>query len=62
MEDNRYECIWRRKIEVSLTEIGKIVGTEFSGVATVTTIALLDGFLHGEGQAVLPTNDGGIAT
>ena len=50
------------RIEVSLTEIGKIAGTEFSGVATVTTIAWLDGFLHGEGQAVLATNDGEIAT
>ena len=50
------------RIEVSLTEIGKIAGTEFSGVATVTTIAWLDGFFHGEGQAVLTTNDGGIAT
>lgn len=27
------------RIEVSLTEIGKIAGTEFSIVATVTTIA-----------------------
>lgn len=50
------------RIEVSLTEIGKKAGTELSGVATVTTIAWLDGFLYGEGQAVLTTNDGGIAT
>jgi hypothetical protein len=27
------------RIEVSLTEIGRIASTEFSGVATVTTIA-----------------------
>ena len=27
------------RIEVSLTEIAKIAGTAFSGVATVTTIA-----------------------
>ena len=51
-----------KRIEVSLTENGKIAGTEFSGVATVTTIAGLDGSLHGEGQAVLATNDGEIAT
>ena len=50
------------RIKVSLTEIGKIAGTEFSGVATVTTIAGLDGSLHGKGQAVLATNDGEIAT
>ena len=51
-----------KMIEVSLTEVGKIGGTKFSGVATVTTIAGLDGSLHGKGQAVLATNDDEIAT
>jgi hypothetical protein len=51
-----------KRIEVSLTEIGEIEGTEFSGVATVTTITGLEGSLHGEGQAVITTNDGEIAT
>jgi hypothetical protein len=48
-----------KRIEVSFTESGKIIGVEFSGVATVTTIggASPDGSIYGEGQAVLTTKD-----
>lgn len=49
-----------KRIEVSFTESGKIIGVEFSGVATVTTVggASPDGSIYGEGQAVLTTKDG----
>lgn len=47
-----------RRMEVSFTESGKIMGVEFSGVATVTT----NGGLDGEGQAILTTSEGELIT
>ena len=37
-----------KRIEVSFTESGKIMGVEFSGVAMVTTTGGLDGSVYGE--------------
>ena len=50
------------RMEVSFTETGRLIGVEFSGVATVTTSGRSDGSLYGEGQAILTTSEGEIVT
>jgi hypothetical protein len=47
-----------QKIELSFQESGKILGVEFSSIATVTTAAGPNGTIYGEGQALLTTKDG----
>lgn len=47
-----------KRIEISFQESGKILGVEFSSVATVTTAAGHNGTVYGEGQAIITTKDG----
>jgi hypothetical protein len=52
-----------KRIEVSFNEGGKILGIDFSGVATVTTGGgSPEGSIYGEGQAVLTNKDGDVVT
>jgi hypothetical protein len=47
-----------KRVEVSFQESGKILGVEFSSIATVTTVAGPNGTVYGEGQAIMTTKDG----
>lgn len=51
-----------KRTEVSFNEAGRIMGVEFSGVATIITTGRSDGSLYGEGQAILTTSDGETVT
>jgi hypothetical protein len=50
------------KIEISFEETGKMLGIEMNGFGTYTAAPRPDGTLYGEGQGVLMTPDGGMAT
>ena len=47
-----------KRIELSFQEKGRILGIEFSSIATVITSSGPNGTVYGEGQAVLTTKDG----
>jgi hypothetical protein len=47
-----------KRIEVNFQESGKILGVEFSSIATVTTAAGPNGMVYGGGQAIITTKDG----
>jgi hypothetical protein len=44
--------------EVSFEESGKMLGTNFSGFGTYTSVVRADGSIYGEGQGVEMTQDG----
>jgi hypothetical protein len=52
------------KVEISFQESGKILGHEYSGVATVVTWPMpgSQGTIYGEGNAVLNTSEGDSAS
>jgi hypothetical protein len=50
------------KVEVSFEDSGKMLGGDTSGIGTYCSGTRPDGSLYGEGQGVLLTPDGGMAT
>jgi hypothetical protein len=50
------------KVEVSFEESGKMLGIEANGFGTYTSAPRPDGTLYGEGQGVVITKDGDMAT
>ncbi len=50
------------KVEVSFEESGKMLGLDVNGFATYTAAPRPDGTLYGEGQGVITTRDGEMAT
>jgi hypothetical protein len=49
-------------VEVSFQAAGKIVGADVTDIGTYISAARPDGTLFGEGQGVVMTTDGGVAT
>ena len=50
------------RVEVSFEDTGKILGYDYHEVATYWSEPRPDGSLYGEGQGVVMTPDGGVAT
>ena len=50
------------KVEVSFQGTGKFLGEEMTDMGTYWSVAQPDGSLFGDGQGVLMTADGGMAT
>jgi hypothetical protein len=50
------------KVEVSFEDSGKLLGLEVSDIGTYCSVSQPDGSLHGEGQGLVMTADGGGAT
>ena len=50
------------KVEVSFEETGKLLGFDISNIGTYWSSSRPDGSLYGEGQGVVLTPDGGMAT
>jgi hypothetical protein len=50
------------KVEVSFQGSGKVLGIEHTDMGTYHSVARSDGSLFGEGQGVVMTKDGGMAT
>ncbi len=50
------------KVEASFEDSGKMLGMEVSDIGTYCSVSRPDGSLYGEGQGVLLTQDGGMAT
>jgi hypothetical protein len=50
------------KVEVSVEDSGKVFGIETNGIVTYWAQTRADGSLYGEGQGVLMTKDGDMAT
>lgn len=50
------------KVEVSFEESGKCLGLDYNGFGTYTSVPRPDGTLYGEGQGVMMTKDGDMAT
>lgn len=50
------------KVEVSIQASGTLLGMPVTDIGTYMSVAHPDGTLHGEGQGVLMTRDGGMAT
>lgn len=50
------------KMELTFQSTGKILGMDFNNTGTVQSVPKSDGVLSSEGQGVVMTNDGGMAT
>jgi hypothetical protein len=50
------------KVEVSFEDSGKMLGMEMNDVGTYVAVPRPDGTLYGEGQGVVMTRDGEMAT
>src|SRR6266581_6142353 len=50
------------KVESSFQERGKILGQDYNMIGTYLSFVRPDGFLYGEGQGILTTDQGDTAT
>ena len=50
------------KVEVSFEDTGKMLGIDMTNIGTYLSASRPDGSLYGEGQGVVLTHDGGMAT
>jgi len=50
------------KVEVSFEETGKLLGFDMYDIGTYWSSPRADGSLYGEGEGVILTPDGGVAT
>jgi hypothetical protein len=50
------------KLESSVQDTGRYLGIEVTGMGTYWAVMRPDGTLYGEGQGVVMTKDGGVAT
>jgi hypothetical protein len=50
------------KVEITFEESGKMLGLDVNGFGTYTAAPRPDGTLYGEGQGVITTKDGDMAT
>lgn len=49
-------------MEITFQSSGKILGMEFNNTGTIQSIPKSEGVLQAEGQGVVMTNDGGVAS